>query len=63
MKTSEILTLAEALVRLRDLRSTYERTTDREGNPLSDSVISFNRSIQERIQRIIDTLNRLVDGE
>lgn len=63
MKMSEVLTLAEAMVRLRDLKATYNRTEDKEGNPLSESVLSFNHSIQERIQRIIDTLTTLVDGE
>ena len=63
MKMSQIMVLAEALVRLRDLKASYTRTTDKDGNPLSESVLSFNRSIQERIQRIVDTLNSLVDGE
>ena len=63
MKMSEVMTLAEAMVRLRDLKASYERTEDKDGNPLSESVLAFNASIQKRIQRIIDTLNSLVDGE
>jgi hypothetical protein len=55
--------LDRVVIRLEDLRENYTRETDKAGNPLSDSVLSFNESIRKRIDRIIEAIDAVMDED
>jgi len=63
MNRKQIRQLDRCVVRLEDLQHTFSRELDRDGKPLSESIVSFNRSTVDRIQRIIDALDAIADED
>ena len=63
MNRKQLRQLDRCVVRLEDLQHTFNRETDRDGEPLSEGIIAFNRSIVDRIQRIIDALDTIADED